>query len=289
MKHTLSPARKYSLPIGIALMFLLTWPLEAVNSGLIDIEIPGGLLLFLGWGVSLAALIVTGLTLGRRGVSALLKPLVAWRVGGKWVLVAFLLEPLLILGGVYAASAWTGRPPDFRSVVAYRLFGRDAVLWPMVLPFFLVDLVTNGEEIGWRGFVQTRLQSKFKPLPAAWIVGAVWAFWHLLKFIPAWNPWSYTWLVVHIMAFSVLLAWVYNGTQGSLLAVSVMHAASNTAGVFLPISSMVSAGNLAAYACFVVLETAAAFLVVLSAGPGRAPVAESVGFTSPSVSQGEKS
>lgn len=268
MNRTYISLKMPGLFAGLALMFLLTWPLAIADAGLVDVGIPAGVLLFQGWGLSLAAVLVTGWTQGWSGAALLLKRLAFWRVNWRWYLIAFLLEPLLLLLAVFAAAAWTGVLPDFNNSVASQLFGRAGAGWYLVLPFFLVDLVTNGEEIGWRGFALPRLQSKIGAVPAAWITGIVWAFWHLPRFIPNWHLWSFALFVCHILAFSVLLAWVYDATGGSLLLVSFMHAASNTAGAFLPVAVSISTGNLPAFAIYAALELLAALLVIVATRPG---------------------
>jgi hypothetical protein len=39
------------------------------------------------------------------------------------------------------------------------------------------------------------------------------------------------------------VTWVFNNTHGSLLLVAMLHAAANTAGVFLPITNTATAAN----------------------------------------------
>jgi len=94
--------------------------------------------------------------------------------------------------------------------------------------------VTNGEEIGWRGYVLPRLQAKHTALAASLILGVIWGFWHLPKFLSHWNTVSFAWFMVHTLAGSVLYTWMYNGTKGSLLLVTLFHASANTAGMFVP-------------------------------------------------------
>ena len=261
--------KRHSLVIGITLMFLLTWPLDLVNSGIVKIDISFIVLLFLGWGFVFASVIMTGLTLGREGVISLLRRFFRWRVGWKWYLVAFLLEPLLIVLGVFGNALVTGIAPDFSGIIAYQFFGEDATLWLFILPFFLIDFITNGEEIGWRGYVLPRLQAKYSALTSTLILGVIWGFWHLLKFLTHWNPLSFTWFMVHVLAFAVTLTWLYNGTKGSLLLVTIMHASSNTAGIFFPMANTGSSENMGAYIGYVLFEVLAAIIVVLVTGPAR--------------------
>src|SRR5258706_3881702 len=112
MNQTTAFLKRHSLVLGIVLMFLFTWPLDLVNSGIVKIDIPFIFLLFLGWGFGLASVIMTGLTLGKQGVVLLLKRYIQWRVDWKWYLAAFLLEPTLQVLGVYGNVLITGVAPD---------------------------------------------------------------------------------------------------------------------------------------------------------------------------------
>jgi len=267
MKKSTEFLKRHSLIIGIVLMFLLTWPLDLVNSGIVKINIPFIVLLFLGWGFVLASIIMTWLTLGKDGVVRLLKRFLQWRVNWKWYVVAFLLEPLLIYLGVYGNALVTGVAPDYSTIIAYELFGKSAKLWLFVLPFFLIDFISNGEEIGWRGYALPRLQSKYNALTSTLILGLIWGMWHLLKFLPHWNTASFAWFMLHTMAFAVTLTWIYNGTKGSLLMVTIMHASSNTAGIFVPMASTLSNENMGAYIGWVLFEVLAALIVIVTNGP----------------------
>jgi membrane protease YdiL (CAAX protease family) len=269
MKYLQKILKRHSLAIGIVLMFLLTWPIDLINSGVIKIDIPFIVYLFLGWGFVFASVIMTGLTLGREGVISLLKRYLRWRVGWKWFLVAFFLEPLLIVLGVFGNALVTGIAPDFSEIIAHELFGKGATLWMFILPFFLIEFITNGEEIGWRGYVLPRLQAKYSSLTSTLILGVIWGFWHLPKFLTHWNTLSFAWFMVHILAFSVTLTWLYNASKGSLLLVAIMHASSNTTGIFFPMANLVSSENMGAYIGYCLFEVLVAIIVVFATRPAR--------------------
>ena len=261
--------KRHSLVVGILVMFALTWPIDLANSGVMPFKVPFVVYIFLGWGFIFASLFMTGLTLGRDGMIALLKRFLIWRVGWKWFLAALLLGPGCIVAGVYLNAALTKTPPDFSTVMAHQIFGASASLPLFFLPFFLVDLITNGEEMGWRGYVLPRLQAKYSALASSLILGVIWGLWHLPKFIAHFDVVAFAWFMFHVMAFAIMQSWLYNNTKGSLLIVTLSHAITNAAGVFMPIANTVSSGNMGSYICYVLLEAMAAVIIIIIAGPAR--------------------
>ncbi|HJS20709.1 MAG TPA: type II CAAX endopeptidase family protein [Anaerolineales bacterium] len=266
MNTTTNFLKRHSLSIGILLMFAFTWPIDLAYAGKLPFEVPFIVYLFLGWGFIAASVLMTGLTLGKDAVIALLKRYLYWRVGWKWFLVAFLLQPLLMVLGVYGNVLVSGVAPDYSEIIAYQIFGESATLWLFIVPFFLIDFIANGEEIGWRGYALPRLQARHSALIATLTLGLIWGVWHLPKFLSHWNAVSFAWFMAHTMAVAFLYTWIYNGTRGSLLLVTILHASSNTAGVFLPIANTVSSQNMGAYIGYVLFEWLAALVIVLATG-----------------------
>jgi uncharacterized protein len=254
--------QRHALLIGIILMFLLTWPVDLANAGLLPFQVPLAAAIFVGYGFVIASLLMTGLTLGRDGVIRLLRRFLIWRVGWNWYAVAFLLIPTLSLVGLLL-DAWLRQTPlDFSRVLAYEMFGPSVNLLLLVVPFFLFDAIANGEEIGWRGYILPRLQVKQSALTASLIIGLLWGIWHIPKFLGHWDSVAFAWFMVDVMAKSVLLAWMYNNTKGSLLLVTLFHASFNTVGVFLPVANTMTDGNISARIIITLLEVMVAVVVI---------------------------
>ena len=247
-------------------MFLLTWPIDLSNSGVVPFQVPFIVYLFLGWGFILASLIMTGLTLDRDAVIALLKRFLLWRVSWKWYLVVLALMPAIQFLSILLNSIFTNKPIDFSNVFARNIFGTAGNLAIFVLPFFLIDFIANGEEMGWRGYVLPRLQARHTALIASLILGVIWGFWHLPKFLAPGNDSSFLIFMLDTVVKAVIYTWIYNSTGGSLLMVTLFHAASNTGGVFLPVGTTVSGENTGAYVIQLVIEIMVAALIVYYAG-----------------------
>ena len=261
--------KRHSLVVGVVLMFALTWPIDLSNSGVLPFQVPFALAILVGYGIFFAALIMTALTLGKGGVIALLKRFLIWRVGGKWYLVAFLLVPSLNLLGVVLNAALSSQPIDFSTVLAYKIFGSSANLVILILPYLLFDAVTNGEEMGWRGYVLPRLQAKHSALASSLILGVIWGLWHLPTFMAPGTTGSFALVVVDTVAKAVFLTWLYNNAQGSLLLTTLAHASWNTAGMFLPMANTVSGENIGASVIALLLLVVTVIVITLKEEPAR--------------------
>ena len=72
------------------------------------------------------------------------------------------------------------------AVVCARAAGAGApfVASSALLQVIGIQIVTGavGEELGWRGFLLSRLGARAGMLPAAWIMGLLWALWHVPAF-----------------------------------------------------------------------------------------------------------
>lgn len=248
-------------------MFLLTWPIDLANAGILPFHVPEMVAVFVGYGFVIASLLMTGLTLGRDGVIALLRRYLMWRVDWKWYLTAFLLIPTIALLGITLNAAITRTPVDFSTVIARQIFGPSVNLLLIFFPFLLFDAIANGEEIAWRGYVLPRVQLKYSALTSALLVGVVWAFWHVPKFLSHWDTVTFTWWFVDILAKSVLLAWMYNNTKGSLLLAILFHGSFNAAGIVFPLAATQSNPNLGALIIIVLLEVIIATVVTIRSGP----------------------
>lgn len=265
--------RKRPLLFGFALMFALTWPVEfwlvAASRDWSSSGPPELLAIFVGWGFVIATPVLTAVIDGRTGLRKLGRRLLTWRVGPRWYAVALFGFVLIDLMAVALAAVLSGGMPDLSNVFAQDLFGPTAMLWVFVVPFFLFDAVANGEELGWRGYALPKLLQRHGALIASMILGLVWAFWHLPKFLVVGGTHEgFGWFLLDVLAKAVLFTWLYQHTRGSLLLAILFHASINTSAVFLPIMTAVTGESLA-FALSVVIKVLVAALVVVRCGPAH--------------------
>jgi len=274
MKRTSHFLRRHSLVIGVILMFLYTWIIDLSNSGVLPFKVPFVVALTLGWGFIIVSLVMTRLTLGRDEMVKLFKRFFLWRMHWKWYLVAILLLPTLRFAAILVTAWLTGIPADYNHPMIRDIVPLDWPLLSMVIPWILFEVFTNGEEMGWRGYVLPRLQAKYNALVSSLILGVIWSVWHLPKFFGTGlnEELSFFWFAVFTIFVAILYTWLYNSTRGSLLLVTLFHASGNTVGVFLPVKFAVVGGILSNLeTVFLVI---AAVVVIVIAGPARLSLTE---------------
>jgi uncharacterized protein len=266
--------RRHPVLFGFVLMFVCTWPIDlwaaAGSHGLVSVTIPPFLPVLVGYGFVVAAIVMTAVLDGRAGVVALLRRFLIWRFGVLWWAVILVGPVAVDLIGIGIDVLLHGTVPAFDQPFILRIVGPSVGL-TLALPLFVaMEVLTNGEEIGWRGFALPRLQARHSALVSSLVIGVVWAVWHYPKFLTAGNAHDYPfWLfVLDIVAKSIIFTCVFNSTRGSLLSVTLLHASINTSTVFLPVLPAVTGDN-KVLVTTMVLHIAIAVAIVLVAGPAR--------------------
>ncbi|HWI63414.1 MAG TPA: CPBP family intramembrane glutamic endopeptidase [Symbiobacteriaceae bacterium] len=158
-----------------------------------------------------AAILVAYAEAGAPGVRGLLSRLLLWRVGARWYLVAILARALPML--VAAAVSGAVLPFTFRPWV-----------WLTSALLFLGGAVC--EETGWRGWALPALQKRFSPWVASVALGIIWAAWHLPQFLTVGDEHanrSFSLFLINMVAFTILMTWVNNRTNGSILMAVIFH------------------------------------------------------------------
>jgi len=202
---------------------------------------------------SLAALVVAAFVGG--GMRALHLQLRRWRVHVVWYAIAFagpltlflIGKAVSVLLGGHATSTWLALPSGF------------------ALFFAIGSIVAGslGEEIGWRGFGQARLQRRYGALSASLVIGLIWTVWHYWGLFAPGGLASFTLggfalSILRMCALSVLYAWLFNGSRQSLPVAMAAHAGHNIANNIVP-----STGNGIDLGEIVIFLYAAAAIVVV--------------------------
>ncbi|MHA2502487.1 MAG: CPBP family glutamic-type intramembrane protease [Candidatus Kariarchaeaceae archaeon] len=184
------------------------------------------------WGPFLAAFLVAFLSEGRSGMMGLLRR--AWnrKYSRKYGVFAIFSLPIVIGGAMAIGMVFGDHMPELPWYNNYLLL----IVMPIVVLFIAGPLQ---EEFGWRGTVQTRLLPHFNKWLVGLFIGFTWALWHLPLFWipgvfgyynePMWGTFLST------MALSVIMVWLYERTQISLLPMFLFHSMFNSSHVLFPV------------------------------------------------------
>ncbi len=217
----------------VALAFALSWGcwlLAPVVRGA-SAGLASGLMMFGGFGPTLAAVVLVGWAGGWAGLRSWLTRCLQWRVGWGWVVLALGLPlgVVALAAAVHIGLGGTLPPSPAR--------GQGLAT---VASFGLILLLGGplGEEFGWRGYALPALQKRYGWRLSSLILGVGWGCWHLPLFFLANTTQSQipiALFLVSTVASSVLFAWLATRTAGSLIPVILFHTAINYWSWVVPI------------------------------------------------------
>jgi len=229
----------FVLTFAGAWLFLAPMVLGQDGLGLLPYHVPFAayVILFLAasfTGPTLAALVVTAALDGAQGIRRFLRRYIQWRMDVRWPLLTLLGFPALYMVAatwVMGLEAWTAL------VQQWPLF--FSVYLPAVLVF--PGLLQWGEEPGWRGFAQTRMQVHYGALQTSLVVGFLHGIWHLpihllVEGPPAagpFDPANFALNTAIVMLLTVVLTWIFNGAGQSILVASLAHASFNATSAWI--------------------------------------------------------
>jgi membrane protease YdiL (CAAX protease family) len=181
-------------------------------------------------GPSVAGILLTGFLYGRAGLREFGSRLTRWRVGARWYALALLTAPLSMAATLLALSLMS---PEYLPSI-FATTDKATLLLMGIVGGLAAGIF---EELGWTGFVIPRLRLRHSVLATGLFVGVMWGVWHILVNVLAGNTMTgalslaiylpatlFVLLVGWMPAYRVLMVWVYERTNGSLLVAMLMHA-----------------------------------------------------------------
>src|SRR6266540_3520693 len=198
------------------------------SRGLISFKVPDGLAFVLSiLHPAVAAAVVTVAISGRKGLRELFSRFLILRVSGWWYVFILAFYAIDMLAGNSLNAAFGGAKPVIPVA--------GDPLWQIPIKFavfLLFGVVTNTEEIAWRGVALPLLKARYNnALMAALLVALPEALLHApdyfvseMNFRKSVGALMFT---IFTIALSVIFAWVFLNTKGSLLIVTLFHASGN--------------------------------------------------------------
>lgn len=174
--------------------------------------------LMLKFGPSIAGLIVCRIYYGHEKVIALLKSGIHVKVPWKVIFICLLVPTIGMITSIYI---WN--PEMIQQVLS-------GTMLSTILPTLVLKVLLGGgfgEEFGWRGFMQPVLQTKYSWIKTSIIVACFWILWHLPSITLGGQIGNPIIFIVILTGYSIILAWIYNASGGSVFWTAIFHGLAN--------------------------------------------------------------
>jgi membrane protease YdiL (CAAX protease family) len=149
------------------------------------------------------------------------------KAGFKLILIAVLGIPFLFLLGWFLVNL------QGNSWSVSSLKNGPTGFFTTLVTAFLMNLIFGGslgEELGWRGFALPILLKKYSPIQASFVLGLIWALWHLPIYLYDMNLFSigkFLFFLVWTIPLTIIFTWFYLNSGGNILVAILLHTAVN--------------------------------------------------------------
>lgn len=170
----------------------------------------------------------------------------------KWLwLLAALIVPFIWMDMGTALMFWVF-PDKFdpSMIESYGLTNNTLFLLPFMVigNGILVSFGGLGEEIGWRGYLYSKLEEEYGTVKAVIFGGIIWSVWHFPSILQGHNfghgywgePWSGFFVFTVLCIAEGIMLYFFTKKTGSVWVAGFMHAISNSVGAAGVLSVMVS-------------------------------------------------
>lgn len=230
---------KTSIFLYFLLACLISWSakfyMASIEIGQVSGNIPKGLLqLVAQFGPSLAGLILIFSEKGKRGLINLFKNITGLKIHYKWFIFALLFELLLFHLVIFFCVISGYGDVRIQTDLLLKCYSNF-----LVNVTILSVLTGVGEEIGWRGYLLPKIQSKYIIIVSALVLSFFNSIWHLRNdcivmllqndlagFSQIYFPDMGLRFLITIPVIFVLI-FVFNSTKGSLLVMILYHGSAN--------------------------------------------------------------
>jgi membrane protease YdiL (CAAX protease family) len=238
--------KTFKKPIVLFLLFAFGLPLICVLIVTHFRPFQSGALNFILYGIeamtpTLSALIVTAILGGSAGVLAFLKKCYVDHIKISCIILAVLLPLLLLVITKLTSLIFVVHIPPVAGISAKKLI---IVMWALL-----------AEELGWRGFLQEKLDKRYGYFATPLILGIIWAFWHYHFFWLGSMSVPFILFMLGCVTESYGYYWVTKKSMGNIIPASIWHFTGNLFINLFLINPEYNQGSRIPYMLFVVYST----------------------------------
>jgi len=196
---------------------------------------------------TLAALIVTAIFTGSGGIQAFFKKCYFDNIKIRYILLALIIPAAVLTITKLTSLLFVDGTPFIEGITAKKLI---IVMWALL-----------AEEIGWRGFLQERLDKRCGHLATPILIGSIWALWHYHFFWLGTMSAPLILFVLGCITESFGYYWVTKKSKGNVIPASIWHFTGNLFFNIFLISPQYNQDSIVPYLLFVVYSTIMAVVI----------------------------
>jgi len=129
--------------------------------------------------------------------------------------------------------------------------------------FIIVLWALISEEIGWRGFLQEKIDEYLNIYITPLVIGVIWALWHYHFFLLGSMSVPFLFFVLGCIADSYGYYWLTKKSKGNIIPASIWHFSGNLFFIIFFIHPEYNHGNILPYVILIILSIIIAIFITI--------------------------
>jgi membrane protease YdiL (CAAX protease family) len=195
---------------------------------------------------TIAALMVTSMLDGGKGLRVFLMKCYFENIKFSYIILALILPSIVLMLTKLTSPLFVDVTPFISSISAKKFL---IILWALI-----------AEELGWRGFLQEKLEKRLGHMGTPIVLGCIWALWHSYSFFVGTHSAPIFLFVLGCIAESYSCYWITKKSKGNCIPASIWHFTGNLWFNLLLINPEHNQGSMAPYLLYTI------FAIIMAAG-----------------------
>lgn len=162
---------------------------------------------------TISALIVTSMLDGGKGLKVFLKKCYLNNIKFSYLILALLLPSIILILAKLSSLIFIDVTPFITGFSTKKFV---IIFWALI-----------AEELGWRGFLQEKLERRFGDMGTPIVLGCIWALWHSYSFYVGTHSGPIILFVLGCLAQSYSCYWITKKSKGNCIPASLWHFTDN--------------------------------------------------------------
>lgn len=187
---------------------------------------------------TLASLIVTAYFSGTKKMQVFLKKCYFQNIKVYNIVLGIILPLTIFIITKLTSRIFISGSPFLTAITTKKLL---IIMWALI-----------AEELGWRGFLQDKLDQRYGPIVTPLILGIIWALWHYHFFLLGTMSVPLTLFTLGCITDSIALYFLTKKSQGNIIPASIWHFTENLCFSMFLIYPKYNKGSIVPYLIFTI-------------------------------------